>query len=497
MNRNKCVIAVPLYKTEFNWDEYNSIKQLFKILPIEKYDIIAFCPDSLDVSYYNDNFKFKRYYGFWDSYFENYPNGYNSLLLNPGFYEYFDNYEYMLIYQPDCWVFRDELEYWVNREYDYIGAPFIYRIPDLFVSKTFIGNGGLSLRKISTFINICNKYAEICSHIGNLNDKEFGEDHIFLKILDTGVNIKFNLPSLIEAARFSFDTNPFILYQITECHIPFVCHAYKKIEYNEFWDNFICYDKKSYSVVTFLFGDYDDLRDPLYVDEDAEYICITDRTDLQSNVWKFENITEYDISNYTDWQKSMIARYTALNHINTDQCVIIDCSIEIKKSLKKFVFNNTNADIGLIIHPFRESMLDEMDEWINTRNIDPLQKENLIDYCNKHNFDINSKGFIMSTIMFIRKTELTINMMNFILNELMNNYNFSMRVDQLYFSIIFSQYFINIQRYYFSYQILNSSYFNYYYHKQNITHKNDYITDLSKVEIRKFANNYVICKYLT
>ena len=35
MNRNKCVIVVPIYKEKFNFDEYNSIKQLFKILPTE------------------------------------------------------------------------------------------------------------------------------------------------------------------------------------------------------------------------------------------------------------------------------------------------------------------------------------------------------------------------------------------------------------------------------------------------------------------------------
>ena len=45
---------------------------------------------------------------------------------------------------------------------------------------------------------------------------------------------------------------------------------------------------------------------------------------------------------------------------NVLQCIIVDCSIEIKKSLKQFVFENTNSDLGLIIHPFRESMLDEI-----------------------------------------------------------------------------------------------------------------------------------------
>ncbi len=108
MDRNKCVIVVPIYKDKFNFDEYNSIKQLFKILSPEKYDIIAYGPMSLDRTYYFENFDFKDHYYFYDSYFNEYPKGYNMLMLNDGFYKYFSDYEYMLVYQPDCWVFRDE-----------------------------------------------------------------------------------------------------------------------------------------------------------------------------------------------------------------------------------------------------------------------------------------------------------------------------------------------------------------------------------------------------
>ena len=59
MDRNKCVIAVPLYKTSFDTDEYYSISQLFNILG--QYDIFAYCPNSLDISYYVANFNFKKY----------------------------------------------------------------------------------------------------------------------------------------------------------------------------------------------------------------------------------------------------------------------------------------------------------------------------------------------------------------------------------------------------------------------------------------------------
>ena len=496
MNRNKCIIIVPIYKTELNWDEYNSINQLFKILQTSKYDIVAICPNGLDVSYYGNNFEFKDYFFYNEYYFNSYPKGYNSLMLNYDFYNQFNKYEFMLIYQPDCWVFRDELEYWCHQDYDYIGAPQMYRYPEYMYSSS-IGNGGFSLRKISTYLELVKKYEYICKQLCEHDFLYLGEDRIFSYIENLGIKTKFKIPSFYEAAKFSWEVNPDVMYQLMDKKLPFGCHAYKKIVHKDFWNDFIFYDNKRYSVVTFLFGDYDNLKDPLVVDEAAEYICITDRTDLQSNVWKFENITEYDISNYNDWQKTLIARYTALNHISTKYCVIIDGSVEIKKSLNNFININLISDVGFIIHPFRDLYLDEFDEWINKRNLDPIQKEQFIDYCNKHNFDYNVKGFIMSTIMFIKKSNKTIDLMHRVLNELMNNYDFSIRVDQLYLSVIFFKYYYNLYREYFSYQILNSDYFSYYYHNSYQTHADDYKPDLTIPEVRDVYYQNVICKYLT
>ena len=50
-----------------------------------------------------------------------------------------------------------------------------------------------------------------------------------------------------------------------------------------------------YTILTCLFGDYDTLKDPEEIDEDAIYICITDRKDLQSNVWNIIYDSFYDI----------------------------------------------------------------------------------------------------------------------------------------------------------------------------------------------------------
>ena len=58
----------------------------------------------------------------------------------------------MLLYQLDGWIFKDNVRKFILLDYDYIGAPWLNNpaAPDCHV-----GNGGVSFRKISKFIDIC------------------------------------------------------------------------------------------------------------------------------------------------------------------------------------------------------------------------------------------------------------------------------------------------------------------------------------------------------
>lgn len=503
MNRNKCVIVVPIYKEKFNFDEYNSIKQLFKILPSEKYDIIAYGPETLDRSYYFENFPFTDHYYFWDSYFTNYPIGYNSLMLQSGFYECFDQYEFMFVYQPDCWVFKDELEYWCEKGYDFIGPPIFFTYDNDYWlsdnSRYTNLNGGFSLRKIKTMIDLCKKFYYECYDLYSQGLKTLGEDHIFQYLLDKNNKLKFNLPSFIDCAKFGFETNPHYCYQTIDFKLPFGCHAYKNIQAHEFWDNFIFYDKKLYSVVTYLFGDYDILRDPDEIDEGAEYICLTDRDDLKSDVWTFKKLNYPNIEKYNDWQKTLIARYTALDYINTDICLQIDASVHIKKPSLKLIhwFKAKTLTSAYLLHPWRDNYNDEYDEWINTRNLDPIQKDQFFKFAQDHGYDASIKGMIMTTIMIKTKCQFNINIDNYVLHELMNNNNFNQRVDQTYYSIIVSNNWrCDVSFLFLSMQILDSDYFEFYYHNSNITHSNEYKCDLDKIDYKYFCGKLFPCLYL-
>ena len=94
----------------------------------------------------------------FDSSFFRSVNSYSRLLTLPLFYGAFCDYEYMLIAQLDAVCFRDDLDEWCRRGYDYVGAPWCHLCrhvcsPDFsYPGEKLVGNGGLSLRRIKTFM---------------------------------------------------------------------------------------------------------------------------------------------------------------------------------------------------------------------------------------------------------------------------------------------------------------------------------------------------------
>jgi len=128
--KDKVVITIPIYKSSISKQEQIALLQCNKVLA--KYPKTLLAPKNLDVTAYHellDNLTVKFYNPF---YFSGYK-GYNKLCLSPFFYKDFQQYEFMLIYQPDCFVFRDELLDWCAKDYDYIGAPWLKQIPLVFL----------------------------------------------------------------------------------------------------------------------------------------------------------------------------------------------------------------------------------------------------------------------------------------------------------------------------------------------------------------------------
>jgi hypothetical protein len=270
---NLCCIIIPVFKSKLSEYEVTSLKQCCAVLG--KHPIIFVTHKELDCTVYNsicdeNNVSYKYEY-FYRNYFVS-ISCYNALLLSKKFYTRFIDYEYMLVYQLDAYVFRDELEYWCKKNYDYIGAPWLRldssKVIPVFYAPPAVGNGGFSLRKIKKFTALHGIKMSIISFIPlfqayyneisfksrknilyliprfffrpvlrvlkylkafkivfcEYNESEDNEDFKWSGLFQK----KGRVPSVMEAMKFSFENFPEYLYQLNNEELPFGCHEWFK-----------------------------------------------------------------------------------------------------------------------------------------------------------------------------------------------------------------------------------------------------------------------------
>ena len=118
----KVAVVIPFYKNNITGYEMIALQQCERVLAA--YPKIAIKPDKLIFPVETTEISFTHVLSFDNHYFNDLA-GYNRLMLSAEFYEKFSDYEYILIYQMDCFVFKDELSFWCGQNLDYIGAPWI------------------------------------------------------------------------------------------------------------------------------------------------------------------------------------------------------------------------------------------------------------------------------------------------------------------------------------------------------------------------------------
>jgi hypothetical protein len=263
----KKIIIIPVYKERPDKTELISLHQCLKIL--NQHRICLVIPDNLDTTAYQSVFRGYNHpfqtESFDPSFFKDIA-GYNRLMLSKHFYERFADFDYMLIYQLDAYVFRDELDDWCAKGYDFIGAPWMKVTGGLDEENS--GNGGFSLRKISSFIKIFSHTGKIltfkglmCYHryrgplhkpwlvvsglFGKNNSLEYFTNHVeegedlFYVTLKHKKCEKLKIPRSDEAMFFSFEQSPACLFQKAGNRLPFGCHAWLKYDYDSFWKRYI------------------------------------------------------------------------------------------------------------------------------------------------------------------------------------------------------------------------------------------------------------------
>lgn len=235
LSKKDVVIAIPIYKSLFDEIEKISLMQVFKVL--REYDIAFVMPENLEIKDQCINGCEYNVERFEDRYFDT-TESYSELCLSPDFYERFRAYKYLLIYQLDAFVFVDRLLDFCNKGYDYWGAP----APKEFwpSSKTHIGNGGLSLRKLETMCELVNRKDEIIGLINRISSDAIRESVLSFedKFITFGLeNLDgYKMPSVEEAFEFSIEYNINGIYKDIEKHLPFGTHRWNKYNFSIWWE---------------------------------------------------------------------------------------------------------------------------------------------------------------------------------------------------------------------------------------------------------------------
>ncbi len=257
--KGNVIITIPIYTTNLSKQEWASIAQCFKIL--NNYTICYIKPEDLDISPISEKYN--------ADYIETFPNhffagisGYNRLMLSPTFYNRFKKWKYIFIYQTDAWVFCDKLEEWCEKNYDYIGAPWIpkkkysqayYKIYVAFKTifcKLFsqpnynrlyykVGNGGVSLRNSQKFAVEAAKREKEINSLMSKKAKDFYNEDVYWSITINEKEIVMKIPKWDEALNFSFDKNPEESLEMNKGVLPFCCHGWTKAKMFTFWKKYI------------------------------------------------------------------------------------------------------------------------------------------------------------------------------------------------------------------------------------------------------------------
>jgi hypothetical protein len=264
----KVVILIISHKPHLTAEETASLQQCFKVLG--KYEIVLICPQGMDVSNYRKTAPALRYHFIDPKWLSSYRY-FNRLKVSPILYKAYRDYDFILFYELDAWVFRDELNYWCEQNFDLIGAPWFSGFGKASEHSEFlgVGNGGFSLRKVESHLRVLRSLSYVKSP-GKLWE-EFRSKRSWLTFvkLMAGLTVRnntfylfnswwgnedvfwgkiasekfewFKVPDLTTASKFSMELNAPALYELNGNLLPFGCHKWP-IRHADFWSKFIVVD---------------------------------------------------------------------------------------------------------------------------------------------------------------------------------------------------------------------------------------------------------------
>ncbi len=261
MTRHKFCAVVPVYRTGLSEDEQLSLRHLDHYLPgAHKYLLM---PDSLD--FRRPDYRCAR---FPQACFRDVA-AYNHLTLSKDLYARFHDYEFVLIHQLDAIIFSSGIEPFLEMGVDYLGAPWVEHDTAGGPRLVGVGNGGLSLRRVSAFrrllasrvrtmtpreyyrfrgysgrpagrrlLGACRSVTRLLPFRNSLRHELSGgidNEDWFIAAEAARYSPGFVLASIPQALEFAFEEDPGFCLEQAGGRLPFGAHAWARYD-RAFWE---------------------------------------------------------------------------------------------------------------------------------------------------------------------------------------------------------------------------------------------------------------------
>lgn len=259
MNDQEACVVTPIHRLPLTEDEKLSLASLRRHLGAQRRYFVA--PRDLEIppSFLQGEDVIR-----FDARFFTYPYGYNRLLLRKGFYQALEGHSFVLIFQLDCMALHGGLEAWVDKGYDYVGAPWFMdgerRRGECPLS---VGNGGLSLRNVERAKEVLrtpirrgamfpkppgnvpqpkgmewfwwNVRRRMRQHLGMWTVEDevenfFENEDVFWSFIAPSVCPSWRVADVAEALDFAMEENPKLCVELNGGRVPLGFHAWTKFD---------------------------------------------------------------------------------------------------------------------------------------------------------------------------------------------------------------------------------------------------------------------------
>jgi hypothetical protein len=191
-------------------------------------------------------------------------SAYNQMMVNPSFYAMFNDYTHLLIHEPDALVLKDELLFWCQKKYDYIGAPWFDGFSNANSEAHImgVGNSGFSLIRVKAITSLLASRFRLLARpwlFRQLLKKLIGRQtafsfqlllqclgwagtfqgaHLFMQQnwddflfrYSHSADPDFRIAPVSEALLFSWEVNPSICFRLNGGVLPFGIHAWNRYD---------------------------------------------------------------------------------------------------------------------------------------------------------------------------------------------------------------------------------------------------------------------------